>query len=71
MVVTDDSELAEFLRQFRNYGQTQKYYHDFQGFNSRLDELQASVLRVKLNIWIIGIISVERSLKYMMIILMI
>ncbi len=48
MVVTDDSELAELLRQFRNYGQTQKYYHDFQGFNSRLDELQASVLRVKL-----------------------
>lgn len=48
MVVTDDPELAELLRQFRNYGQTYKYYHDFQGFNSRLDELQASVLRIKL-----------------------
>lgn len=48
MVVTDNPEIAELLGQFRNYGQTQKYYHDFQGFNTRLDELQAGVLRVKL-----------------------
>ncbi len=48
MIVTDDAELSELLKQFRNYGQSKKYYHDFQGYNSRLDELQASVLRVKL-----------------------
>ena len=48
MVVTDDSDLAEQLQMFRNYGQSQKYYYDFQGFNSRLDEIQAGVLRVKL-----------------------
>lgn len=48
MVVTDNDKLAEILRQLRNYGQSKKYYHDFPGFNSRLDELQASILRVKL-----------------------
>lgn len=48
MIVTDDVELAELLKQYRNYGQSQKYYHDFQGFNSRLDEIQAGILRVKL-----------------------
>lgn len=48
MIVTDDADLAVLLKQFRNYGQSEKYYHDFLGYNSRLDELQASVLRVKL-----------------------
>ncbi len=48
MVVTDDAALAERLRLLRNYGQTDRYHHQIEGMNSRLDELQAAVLRVKL-----------------------
>jgi dTDP-4-amino-4,6-dideoxygalactose transaminase len=48
MLVTTDDELADTLRKLRNYGQSQKYYHDIAGINSRLDEIQAAVLRVKL-----------------------
>jgi len=48
MVTTDDPELAEKLRLLRNYGQRSRYLHELQGANSRLDELQAAVLRVKL-----------------------
>jgi dTDP-4-amino-4,6-dideoxygalactose transaminase len=48
IIVTNDQELAEKLTMLRNYGQTKKYYHDFVGVNSRLDELQAAILRVKL-----------------------
>jgi dTDP-4-amino-4,6-dideoxygalactose transaminase len=47
-VVTNNGELYEKLCKLRNYGQTKKYYHDSLGFNSRLDEIQAAVLRVKL-----------------------
>lgn len=47
-VVTDDDTLASKLRRLRNYGSTRKYHHDEVGFNSRLDELQAAFLRVKL-----------------------
>lgn len=45
---TNDAAIAERLRMLRNYGQRVKYQHDFLAFNSRLDTLQAAVLRVKL-----------------------
>jgi dTDP-4-amino-4,6-dideoxygalactose transaminase len=49
MVVTDDAALAEQVRLLRNYGQTDRYHHAIEGLNSRLDELQAAALRVKLH----------------------
>jgi len=48
MIVTNNEEIAERLKMLMNYGQSKKYYHDFIGVNSRLDEIQAAVLRVKL-----------------------
>ena len=48
MITTDDDRVAEQLRQLRNYGQREKYDHAIAGTNSRLDALQAAVLRVKL-----------------------
>ena len=47
-VVTNDDQLAEVLFSLRNYGSEVKYYNDFIGVNSRLDELQAAFLNVKL-----------------------
>ena len=47
-VLTDSDELAEKVEMLRNYGQKTRYYHLMKGFNSRLDELQAAILRVKL-----------------------
>ncbi|CCN47644.1 Erythromycin biosynthesis sensory transduction protein eryC1 [Vibrio nigripulchritudo MADA3029] len=47
-VLTDDSEIAEKIRLLRNYGSQVKYQHDIVGYNSRLDEIQAAILRVKL-----------------------
>lgn len=47
-VTTNDEAIAERLRRLRNYGATRKYHHEEIGFNSRLDELQAALLRVKL-----------------------
>jgi len=47
-VTTNDAELATRVRTLRNYGSKEKYHHDCQGFNSRMDELQAAFLRVKL-----------------------
>ena len=47
-VVTNDGELAEIVRWLRNYGSRVKYHNEVKGFNSRLDELQAALLRVKL-----------------------
>ena len=48
-VVTDDPRLAERLRRLRNYGQGDRYHHLERGQNSRLDEMQAAILRVKLS----------------------
>jgi len=47
-VTTNDHAIAESLRRLRNYGQTRKYRHETMGHNSRLDEIQAAILRVKL-----------------------
>jgi dTDP-4-amino-4,6-dideoxygalactose transaminase len=49
-VTTNDTELATVIRALGNYGSQQKYVHQWQGMNSRLDEIQAAVLRVKLKL---------------------
>ena len=48
MVVTNDGAIAERIRSLRNHGQSSKYRHDVIGLNSRMDELQASILLAKL-----------------------
>ncbi|MGD0784515.1 MAG: DegT/DnrJ/EryC1/StrS family aminotransferase [Sedimentisphaerales bacterium] len=48
-VTTNDPELVERIRSLRNYGSTQKYYNIYKGFNTRLDEIQAAILKVKLD----------------------
>ena len=48
MVVTGDDRLAEQLRMLRNHGSKVRYHHDIIGYNSRLDEMQAAILNVKL-----------------------
>jgi dTDP-4-amino-4,6-dideoxygalactose transaminase len=47
-VTTDDPAIAERIRVLRNYGSQVKYVNEVQGYNSRLDEIQAAILRVKL-----------------------
>ncbi len=47
-VVTNDDDIADRVRVLRNYGSRVKYHNEVKGFNSRLDELQAAILRVKL-----------------------
>jgi dTDP-4-amino-4,6-dideoxygalactose transaminase len=47
-IVTNDEALAKKIRMLRNYGSEKKYHHEVAGVNSRLDELQAAFLRVKL-----------------------
>lgn len=47
-VTTDSDEIAQALVELRNHGETSKYVHGRMGFNSRLDEIQAAILRIKL-----------------------
>ncbi len=47
-VTTNDQELADIVRELSNYGSVSKYVNKYKGFNSRLDEMQAAVLSVKL-----------------------
>ncbi len=48
MITTDDDGIAARIRMLRNHGSSQQYHHDVIGYNSRLDELQAVILRIKL-----------------------
>lgn len=48
MITTNDSELAEKISVMKNLGQVNRYEHDLVGFNSRMDDIQAAVLNVKL-----------------------
>ena len=47
-ICTNDDKLAEKMRMIANHGQSKRYYHDMVGCNSRLDSIQAAVLRIKL-----------------------
>src|SRR5213078_2635539 len=47
-VTSADAGRLEFVRKLREHGQAQKYYHDIEGYNGRLDALQAAFLRIKL-----------------------
>ena len=47
-IATNNEEIAEKIKMLRNYGQKQKYHHEFIAYNRRLDNLQAAILRVKL-----------------------
>lgn len=47
-VTTDDPDVARRVRMLRNYGEEERYHHTIRGFNSRLDEMQAAILRAKL-----------------------
>ena len=47
-VTTNDPEVARKVRMLRDHGQPKKYYHDVEGYNGRLDSIQAGILRVKL-----------------------
>jgi len=48
-ITTNDDELADKVRSLANYGSHTKYYNEYKGYNCRLDEIQAAILRVKLN----------------------
>jgi dTDP-4-amino-4,6-dideoxygalactose transaminase len=47
-ITTNDDALAERIKALRNYGSSEKYIFDYQGYNSRLDEIQAAILSLKL-----------------------
>lgn len=47
-VVTQDDEIADKIRMIRDHGQEKKYFHQIEGYNGRLDAIQAGILRIKL-----------------------
>ena len=47
-VTTDDADTAQRIRMLRDHGQARKYYHEVEGYNGRLDAIQAGILRIKL-----------------------
>ena len=47
-VTTNNQEIARKVRMIRNHGQAQKYHHEMEGYNARLDAIQAAILRIKL-----------------------
>lgn len=47
-IVTNDVQIADLIKMYRNYGSKEKYHNEIAGINSRLDEMQAALLRVKL-----------------------
>jgi dTDP-4-amino-4,6-dideoxygalactose transaminase len=47
-VTTNDPEVAKKIKMLRDHGQSQKYYHEIEGYNGRLDAIQAGILRIKL-----------------------
>ncbi|MGZ6208011.1 MAG: DegT/DnrJ/EryC1/StrS family aminotransferase [Syntrophales bacterium] len=47
-VTTNSEEIAQKIRMLRDHGQAKKYYHDFEGYNGRLDAIQCGILRIKL-----------------------
>src|SRR5437667_7340832 len=47
-ITTNDERLADDLRALREHGQSTRYYHPIVGYNARLDEIQAAILRIKL-----------------------
>jgi dTDP-4-amino-4,6-dideoxygalactose transaminase len=47
-VTTNDADLAKKIRRLRDHGQSQKYFHEIEGFNGRLDAIQAGILQIKL-----------------------
>jgi len=59
-VTTDDARLADVIRSLANYGSKFKYYSEFKGINSRLDEIQSAILNVKLK-YLDNEISIRRS----------
>lgn len=58
-IVTDDYSLALKIKTMRNYGSMQKYHNEIDGYNSRLDELQAALLQVKLSH--LNVLNLERQ----------
>jgi dTDP-4-amino-4,6-dideoxygalactose transaminase len=48
-ITTNDPKIAETAKMLRDHGQAKKYYHDLEGYNGRLDAIQAGILHIKLN----------------------